>query len=42
MGATSEMNSVIGLEKIGSVEPHYNIRHTVHISPHAISGLFHP
>jgi hypothetical protein len=26
--------------KSGSVEPHENIRHTVHISPHAISGLF--
>jgi hypothetical protein len=24
----------------GSVEPHYNICHTVQISPHAISGLF--
>jgi hypothetical protein len=25
-----------------SVEPHQNIRHTVHISPHAIFGLFQP
>jgi hypothetical protein len=24
------------------VEPHWNIRHTVQISPHAISGLFQP
>jgi hypothetical protein len=24
------------------VEPHQNIRHTVQISPHAISGLFQP
>jgi hypothetical protein len=25
-----------------SVEPHYNTRHTVQISSHAISGLFQP
>jgi hypothetical protein len=41
-GARSELNSVFGLEKSGSVEPHQNIRHTVQISPHAISGLFQP
>jgi hypothetical protein len=38
-GARSELNSVFGLE---TVEPHQNIRHTVQISPHAISGLFQP
>jgi hypothetical protein len=41
-GARSEFNSVLGLKKSGSVEPHYNIRHTVQISPHEISGLFQP
>jgi hypothetical protein len=30
----------VGLGKSGSVELHYNIRHTVQILPHAISGLF--
>jgi hypothetical protein len=30
------------LGKSGSVEPHQNIRHTVQISPHEISGLFQP
>jgi hypothetical protein len=39
--ARSELNSVFGLEK-GTMESHYNIRHTVQISPHAISGLFQP
>jgi hypothetical protein len=32
-GARSELNSGFGLEKSGSVEPHYIIRHTVQISP---------
>jgi hypothetical protein len=30
------------LGKSGSAELHKNIRHTVQISPHAISGLFQP
>jgi hypothetical protein len=30
----------VRLGKSESVEPHQNIRHTVQISPHAISGLF--
>jgi hypothetical protein len=30
----------VRLRKSGSVEPHQNIRHTVQISPHAISGFF--
>jgi hypothetical protein len=29
----------VRLGESGSVEPHYNIRHTVQISPHAISRL---
>jgi hypothetical protein len=32
----------VRLGKNGSVEPLQNIRHTVQISPHAISGLFQP
>jgi hypothetical protein len=32
----------VRLGKSGSVEPHYNIHHTVQISTHAISGLFQP
>jgi hypothetical protein len=32
----------VRLGKSGSVEPHYNIHYTAHISPHAISGLFQP
>jgi hypothetical protein len=32
----------VRLGNSGSVEPHYNNRHTVKISPHAISGLFQP
>jgi hypothetical protein len=32
----------VRFRKSGSVEPHYNIRHTVQISSHAISGLFQP
>jgi hypothetical protein len=32
----------VRLGKSGSVEPLQNIRHTVQISPHAISGLFQP
>jgi hypothetical protein len=31
-GARSELNSLFGLKKNGSVEPHQNIRHTVQIS----------
>jgi hypothetical protein len=34
-------NSVLG-KSMESVEPHQNIRHTVLISPHAISELFQP
>jgi hypothetical protein len=41
-GARSELNSVFGLEKNGSVDPRQNIRHTVQISPHAIYGFFQP
>jgi hypothetical protein len=32
----------VPLGKSGSVEPYKNTRHTVRISPHAISGLFQP
>jgi hypothetical protein len=32
----------VQLGKSGSMEPHLNIRHTVQIWPHAISGLFQP
>jgi hypothetical protein len=32
----------VRLGRSGSVGPHYNIRHTVQISPHAISGLLQP
>jgi hypothetical protein len=39
-GARSELNSVFGLEKLGPQNPHQNIRHTVQISPHVISGFF--
>jgi hypothetical protein len=38
----SELNSCVRLGKSGSLEPHQNIRHTVQISHHAISGLFQP
>jgi hypothetical protein len=34
------LNWILG--KSESVEPHQNARHTVQISPHAISGLFQP
>jgi hypothetical protein len=32
----------VRLGKSGSVEPHQNIRHIAHMSPHAISGLHQP
>jgi hypothetical protein len=40
-GVTSGLYDRNGSES-GSVEPHWNIRHAVQISPHAISELFQP